>query len=103
MIELHELDLTSSDTQTVFVVAWIDEEGGDFQYVFDYASANTITREQLNAPEGAELYTFMVTMPFGDDFGQRIADTYYEHINDHLRAVRLAQQMDNEVKTGDLK
>lgn len=91
-IELVDHDLTNDETQTAFVVAWIDGQGGGFDYAHDRKTADAMTHESLGAPDGVQLYTYMVTMPFGESFKERIADTFVEHIEGHFLALRLAEK-----------
>lgn len=84
VIELADHDLTNDETQTAFVVAWIDDAGGGFDYAHTQSEAKEMTVESLGAPEGTQLYRYMVTMPFGESFKERIADTFVEYIEGQL-------------------
>ena len=84
-IELADHDLTIGETTTVFVVAWIDDNGGGFGYAYTQTEAKEMTRESLCAPPTAQLYRFMVVMPFGENVRERIADTFYDHVDEQTR------------------
>ncbi|MBN3761344.1 hypothetical protein [Burkholderia sp. Ac-20365] len=79
-VTVEALDLMIRETITVFVVAWLDENGGGFDYARSKNEADALTATGLRAPAGAILYEFEVSMPFGSDIRQRIADAFYDHL-----------------------
>jgi hypothetical protein len=89
--ELPEHDLMPTDTTRVYVVAYIDEQGGGFDYEHGRIAASRITHEDLGVGPDAQLYRYECVMPFGSNIRERIADTFFEYIEGQIAAEKKQQ------------